>query len=489
VSRRPDRWNLNIHYHRLVLDAVPPNAVTALDVGCGNGLLSFDLAARGLDVVGVDPHAPSIERAINDPEATYRATFICADVFTHPFEPSSFDVVASSAMLHHVDAERGLRRMRELVRPGGVVVIVGFAMPSSVIDRALITAGFVVTTTRALRGRYWEHDAPVHWPPPRSIDEMRALVERELPGARFRRRMAHRYSIVWTAPQQVATSDASGHHERTETHALGYERVDDDPHATVLVDTMDATARWPATQRLRAWERQQLRLVEGQRLLDVGCGLGEAALALGEELGTTGEVVGVDRSAAMLRVARATARAAGRSARFSVGDACALDEPTGHFDVVRSERTLQWIAEPMAAIAEMARVVRPGGLISLIDTDWSTLTIDVGDDDLASRVREAMRTERNRPSNIGSRLHELVETAGLTPLARTAQTHTWTTWDPEASPAPDGCFSMESLADDLVDAGQLASSERSTFAQTIRAAAARDQFTMSLTMFAVVAVA
>ncbi len=252
---------------------------------------------------------------------------------------------------------------------------------------------------------------------------------------------------------------------------------------------MNATARWPATLRLRAWEREQLGLVEGQRLLDVGCGLGEAALALADDLGETGEIVGVDLSAEMLRVARADADASRCPVRFSVGDASALDEPSGSFDAVRSERTLQWIAEPRAAVREMARVVRPGGRVSLIDTDWSTFAIDVGDNELASRVRRAMLVERNRPSNIGSRLHELVRDAGLTPVARTARTHTWTEWNPDASPAPDGCFSMESLADDLVVAEQLIPDERAAFVSTIRTAASRGRFSMSLTMFGVVAIA
>ncbi|MEZ5221854.1 MAG: class I SAM-dependent methyltransferase [Ilumatobacteraceae bacterium] len=194
------RWNLNIHYHRVILDAVPAGAVNALDVGSGNGLLSFDLAGCGLEVTGIDPDAASVERAMTDPARSARANFIKADVFVHPFEPASFDVVASSAMLHHVDAERGLRRMRDLVRPGGVLATVGFAIPSDPWDRALIGAGFVYTSSRKLTGRYWEHDAPKTWPPPCSIDEMRCLVNRELPGAEFRRRMAHRYSIVWRAP-------------------------------------------------------------------------------------------------------------------------------------------------------------------------------------------------------------------------------------------------------------------------------------------------
>ena len=147
---------------------------------------------------------------------------------------------------------------------------------------------------------------------------------------------------------------------------------------------MGATARWPATLRLRAWERTQLRLVEGERLLDVGCGLGEAAFALAHDLGETGEVVGVDVSAEMLRVARANADAVKCRVRFSVGDACALDEPSSSFDAVRSERTLQWIAEPLVAVGEMARVLHPGGRVSLIDTDWSSLTIDIGDNDDAA---------------------------------------------------------------------------------------------------------
>lgn len=275
--------------------------------------------------------------------------------------------------------------------------------------------------------------------------------------------------------------------DRNDTHGLGYGRVDGDPNVAVLVDTMDATAQWPATLWLRAWEREQLGLVQGERLLDVGCGLGGAALALADGLGETGEVVGVDVSAEMIRGAQANAGAASCGIGFSVGDACALNEPSSSFDAVRSERTLQWIAEPLAAVNEIARVLRPGGRVSLIDTDWSTLTIDVGDNAVALRLRRTMSVERNRPSNIGRRLHELVRTAGFTPLARTAQTHIWTHWNPDESPAPDGCFSMESLADDVVEAGQLTPSDRADFVSTIRTAALRNQFTMSLTMYAVVA--
>ena len=85
----------------------------------------------------------------------------------------------------------------------------------------------------------------------------------------------------------------------TDAHGLGYHDVDGDPHTLVLVANMEATAAWRATRRLRAWERRQLAIGDGERVLDVGCGRGEAAISLGADLGPTGELVGIDASAAM----------------------------------------------------------------------------------------------------------------------------------------------------------------------------------------------
>ena len=274
-----------------------------------------------------------------------------------------------------------------------------------------------------------------------------------------------------------------------DTHALGYERVDDDPNVSVLLETMEATGRWEATLQLRAWERKQLNLTPGQRLLDIGCGLGDAALALADDLGSDGEIVGIDASAEMIAGARTRARTARCRVRFTIGDALELAEPNCTFDTARSERTLQWLTDPKAAVAEMARVLRPGGLLSLIETDWSTFDIDVGDGDLAKRVHDAMQIEGRRASNIGSRLADLVHDIGFELVDQTTATQHWTAWNPDESPAPDGCFSMSSLADDLIAVGQLGADDRDRIVSTIHSAAREGRFSMALSMFAVVAVA
>jgi SAM-dependent methyltransferase len=164
-----------------------------------------------------------------------------------------------------------------------------------------------------------------------------------------------------------------------------------------------------------------------------------------------------------------------------------LDEADRSFDAVRSERTLQWLADPGAVVAELGRVLRPGGRLSLIDTDWSTLHLDVGDPEITKTVRDGFRAERNRSSNVGSRLGGLATNAGFDVMAATVETQTWTRWDPDGSPAPDGFFSMASLADDLVERGQLGPGAAPHVVEVVHRAAWDQRFAMSLSMYAVMA--
>lgn len=197
---KTNRWNHNLYYHPVILAAAPAYCARALDVGCGEGVLTRELRSVSDRVVGIDIDSPSIEAA--RAQGVEGVEYILGNVLQYPFEPASFDLVASVATLHHMDAEVGLKRMADLVRPGGALVVVGLAQSRHFGDFALDLAGAVATRvhTHILRKRYWEHDAPKVWPPPLSYAEVRATATTLLPGVLYRRHTLWRYSLVWIRP-------------------------------------------------------------------------------------------------------------------------------------------------------------------------------------------------------------------------------------------------------------------------------------------------
>jgi SAM-dependent methyltransferase len=195
--RRPssERWNHNTHYHRMVLDAVPPGATSALDIGCGEGTLARELRARVPNVTGIDLDEPSIALAR---EAGGGVEYVLGDALTHPMGP--FDLVVSVATLHHLDARPALRRFVDLTAPGGRLIVIGLAATDGLRDAPRELAAVAAHAVAVRRRSFWEHSAPQVWPPPETYAGMRTIVRDELPGARFRRHLYWRWSLVWDRP-------------------------------------------------------------------------------------------------------------------------------------------------------------------------------------------------------------------------------------------------------------------------------------------------
>jgi len=204
-ARARERWNHNLHYHPVLLAALPRPCERVLDVGCGEGTLTVELARAAARVVGIDRDGPSLALARRE-AAPANVEYVQGDLFEHPFETGSFDAVLSVAVLHHMDSARGLARMAELVRPGGVVALVGLARSRTPADFALDLAAAVGTRLHKLTKTYWENSAPKVWPPPESYREVRRVAERVLPGVRYRRHLLWRYSLVWRKPEAVTAS-------------------------------------------------------------------------------------------------------------------------------------------------------------------------------------------------------------------------------------------------------------------------------------------
>jgi SAM-dependent methyltransferase len=113
------------------------------------------------------------------------------------------------------------------------------------------------------------------------------------------------------------------------------------------------------SKRDRELVLQWLQLHDGERVLEVGCGYGWISRALWAAAKI--EWFGVDRSAEMVRHLRAAG--ANGDARASVADACRLPYNDGEFDKVVCTGVLMHIAEDRAAVGELVRVLRPGGLL------------------------------------------------------------------------------------------------------------------------------
>ncbi|MCH8953472.1 MAG: methyltransferase domain-containing protein [Proteobacteria bacterium] len=121
-------------------------------------------------------------------------------------------------------------------------------------------------------------------------------------------------------------------------------------------------------------------------MLDIGCGPGYLAASMGAAVGSGGRVDGVDGSESMLALARS--RCADQAwVTFHPGDATDLPFDDGAFDVAVSTQVLEYVADIDTALAEIHRVLRPGGRAVIVDTDWDNLVWHSGD---AARMRRVL---------------------------------------------------------------------------------------------------
>jgi LmbE family N-acetylglucosaminyl deacetylase/SAM-dependent methyltransferase len=446
------------HVDSAMSDEPPPGALVSADpVGLATEVQAVIEELRPDVVVTLDA-----SDGHRDHVAIRDATLAAVDASAHRVRATYLSCLARSSMVRWAD------RMRETGGGDAYLAMATLGTPDEDITLVIDVEEHLGTRWAAIRA---------HASQASPYDDLSEELQREFLAAERLRLVRGEDDLL--APRPPVSDD--------DDRRVGFDAVDDQTDVPMLLRAMDETAEWEATKQLRAWERAQLSLRPGQRLLDVGCGLGTAALALAVDLGDDGEVVGIDGSEAMLVEARTRAADARCSVRFTVGDACALDEPDAGFDVVRSERMLQWVPDPDRAVAEMARVVRPGGLVCLADSDWATLDLDIGTADLARRVRETFGVDRARQTTVGGRLSAVATAAGLVPVAETSATHVWSGWDPDDSPRLDGWAPWSATAAAMVEAGQLLPDEVAGFVETVETAARQGRFSMRLTMRAVVA--
>ncbi|MGH3695887.1 MAG: methyltransferase domain-containing protein [Pseudonocardiaceae bacterium] len=185
-------------------------------------------------------------------------------------------------------------------------------------------------------------------------------------------------------------------------------------------DSVLRSQRWRTVQNSAAYLIPHLR--SGQQVLDVGCGPGTITIDLAR-LVAPGDVVGIDNEPAPLEPARTGAQQQGVSnASFAVGDVYQLDYPDDTFDIVHAHQILQHLAEPIAALREMRRVCKPGGVVAARDADYAAMTWHPRNsclDRWLDIYRRVARSNRAEP-DAGRRLLSWARAAGFSEITCSA---------------------------------------------------------------------
>jgi SAM-dependent methyltransferase len=152
------------------------------------------------------------------------------------------------------------------------------------------------------------------------------------------------------------------------------------------------------------------------RLLDVGCGAG--AITAGLVAGVA-EVVGIDASAAELERARGRVPAG----TFVQADAEALPFEDASFDAALAHALLEHLPDPAAALAELRRVLRPGGVLGVASSDWSGAVVEPRTPDVEAALagHGELRRKAGGDPHLGSRLDRLVRDAGFAAVTVTEE--------------------------------------------------------------------
>jgi ubiquinone/menaquinone biosynthesis C-methylase UbiE len=202
-------WTANNHYHEFLLRQVPKNCEEALEIGCGTGAFARRLAERCGHVIAIDLSAEMIRVARERSRGFENLQFEVADAMTWDFPKSRFEFVCTIATLHHLDQRELLPKLKNALKPRGVLMILDLVQSNSAVERVLDVIGLGVSSglrlahngrlqpPPAVRKAWEQHGKQDHYA---TIKQMRTLAGEVLPGASVKRHLLWRYTLVYQKP-------------------------------------------------------------------------------------------------------------------------------------------------------------------------------------------------------------------------------------------------------------------------------------------------
>jgi ubiquinone/menaquinone biosynthesis C-methylase UbiE len=178
--------------------------------------------------------------------------------------------------------------------------------------------------------------------------------------------------------------------------------------------------------------RELIAAQPGEIGLDIGCGLGHLSCELARDVTPGGRILALDMSADMVAGAAQRAQREGVDAAVQtrVGDATALDLPDASVDFAVAVQSYSYVPEVERAIAEAARVLRPGGRLAVLETDWDMCVYESGDGATMRQIFDGRW--RFAHWHLPRQLHRMFRNAGLTLAKAEAYPLLETRYDPDS---------------------------------------------------------
>lgn len=193
-------------YHNYLLRQLLPNYEKALEIGCGTGEFTRLLASRAQNVVALDL-SPNMIRCAREQSASYRnIEYVLGDFMNLALPSESYDCVVSIATLHHLPLEQAVLKMKEALKPNGVLVVHDLVADDGFVDRATSALAYPVSVARRcwktgrlrapreVREAWADHGKGEDY---LTLGEVKEMCRQYLPGARIQRHLLWRYTVVW----------------------------------------------------------------------------------------------------------------------------------------------------------------------------------------------------------------------------------------------------------------------------------------------------
>ena len=190
----------------------------------------------------------------------------------------------------------------------------------------------------------------------------------------------------------------------------------DDPDA--LIRSLDTGRAVSGMVAVEGEILDRMELSDATRVLDVGCGLGTDAMAMARRLPAGGVVVGVDLSRTMIGEARRRTEEMSSRLRFVVGSALRLPFAAESFDRCRAQTIMQHVPDARRVIAEIFRILRPGGRLVALEFDLGLTVLDHPDRATTRTILDTI-ADSALQGWIGRQLPRRLREAGFTAVEAT----------------------------------------------------------------------